>query len=186
MVKLDLITKNNKENDEYYTPKYAICPLLKYIKKGTTIWCPFDIEESNFVKLLKEHGCKVLFTHLSFGQDFFNYFPEEKIDYIISNPPYSLKSEVLKRLFELKIPFAMLVGVVGLFESNKRFSMFKENNFEIMYFDKRIAYFKDFKEQKPSLNPPFSSVYICSNVLPKTYCFEELNTNGGKFFSSQP
>lgn len=40
-------------------------------------------------------------------------------DYIISNPPYSVKGEVLERLFNIGIPFAMLVGVVGLFESQK-------------------------------------------------------------------
>lgn len=63
------------------------------------------------------------------------------------------------------------LGVVGLFESKKRFEMFKNNKFEIMYFNKRIAYFKDFDEQKPSLNPPFSSVYICHNVLPRQIVF---------------
>lgn len=52
--------------------------------------------------------------------------------------------------------------------------MFKNNKFEIMYFNKRIAYFKDYDEQKPSLNPPFSSVYICHNVLPRQIVFEEL------------
>ncbi len=68
----------------------------------------------------------------------------------------------------------MLVGVVGLFESNKRFSLFKDNAFEVMYFDKRIAYFKDYSEQKPSLNPPFSSVFICKDILPKQIIFERI------------
>jgi len=49
----------------------------------------------------------------------------------------------------------MLVGVVGLFESQKRFTMFADNDFETMYFDKRISYFKDYKDVKPKLNPPF-------------------------------
>lgn len=75
----------------------------------------------------------------------------------------------------MKKPFAMLVGVVGLFESKKRFEMFKNNNFEIMYFNKRIAYFKDYKEQKPSLNPPFSSVYICHKILPEKIVFEYID-----------
>lgn len=66
----------------------------------------------------------------------------------------------------------MLVGVVGLFESKKRFEMFKNNDFEIMYFNKRISYFKDYAEQKPSLNPPFSSVYICKGILPQKIVFE--------------
>lgn len=53
--------------------------------------------------------------------------------------------------------------------------MFKKNDFEIMYMNRRVAYFKDYSEQKPSLNPPFSSVYICSGILPKPIIFEEIN-----------
>lgn len=41
-------------------------------------------------------------------------------DYIVSNPPYSIKGDVFTRLFEIGKPFAMLVGVVGLFESKKK------------------------------------------------------------------
>ena len=95
-------------------------------------------------------------------------------DYIISNPPYSLKGDVLQRLFDIGKPFAMLVGIVGLFESQKRFEMFRDNDFEIMYMNRRVAYFKDYAEQKPSLNPPFSSVYVCHGVLPKKIVFEEI------------
>lgn len=96
-------------------------------------------------------------------------------DFIISNPPYSLKAEVFDRLFQIGKPFAMLVGVVGLFESQKRFNMFKTHDFEIMYMNKRISYFKDYAEQKPSLNPPFSSVYVCKDILPKQIVFEEVD-----------
>ena len=81
----------------------------------------------------------------------------------------------MQKLFEIGKPFAMLVGVVGLFESQKKFEMFKNNEFEIMYMNKRIAYIKNYSEQKPSLNPPFSSVYICKDILPKTIVFEEVN-----------
>ena len=88
---------------------------------------------------------------------------------------YSLKAEVFDRLFQIGKPFAMLVGVVGLFESQKRFNMFKTHDFEIMYMNKRISYFKDYAEQKPSLNPPFSSVYVCKDILPKQIVFEEVD-----------
>lgn len=168
-MKLDLITN---KNDEFYTPIYAIEPILKYLKLNSVIWCPFDTEESNFVKVLKNRGHKVIFTHINEGNDFFD--TEVECDYIISNPPYSIKGKVLDRLFKLDIPFAMLVGVVGLFESKNRFDMFKSNDFEIMYFDKRVSYFKDYKEQTPSLNPPFSSVYLCKNILPKQIVFENI------------
>jgi hypothetical protein len=68
----------------------------------------------------------------------------------------------------------MLIGVVGIFESKVRFNLFNSNEFEIMYFDKRVSYFKDYNDPKPSLNPPFSSVYICHNILPKQIIFEEI------------
>lgn len=171
-MKLDKVA--NSGNDEFYTPYYAIEPLLKYIKSNSTIWCPFDTEESLFVKTFEKLGHIVIYTHINEGQDFFKITPP-KCDYIISNPPYSCKGEVLERLFSFNVPFAMLVGVVGLFESQKRFNMFKNNDFEIMYMNKRIAYFKDYNEQKPSLNPPFSSVYVCHNMLPKQIVFEEIN-----------
>lgn len=138
-----------------------------------TIWCPFDTEDSLFVKLFRQRGYTVIATHIVNGQDFFA-MELPKCDYIISNPPYSLKGQVFERLFELGIPFAMLVGVVGLFESQKRFAMFRDHDFEIMYLNKRIAYFKSYEEQKPSLNPPFSSVYVCMGMLPKQIVFEEI------------
>ena len=144
----------NSGNDEFYTPDYAIDPIMKYIPEGSRIWCPFDTAESLFVKR-------------------FSGGPPE-CDYIISNPPYSLKGDVLQRLFDIGKPFAMLVGVVGLFESQKRFEMFRDNDFEIMYMNRRVAYFKDYAEQKPSLNPPFSSVYVCHGILPKQIVFEEI------------
>lgn len=103
--------------------------------------------------------------------------PPPHCDYIVSNPPYSCKGAVLQRLFDIGIPFAMLVGVVGLFESQQRFNMFKNNNFEIMYFNKRISYFKSYSDPRPSLNPPFSSVYVCHSILPKQIVFEEIDKN---------
>ena len=184
-MKLDLITNkaekqgNVNPNDEFYTPNYAIEPILKYLTPKSRIWCPFDTEQSNFVKLLRNENHKVYCTHIQNGEDFFSVAdkmatPKAQLDYIISNPPYSLKYEVFKKLFELEVPFAMLVGVVGIFESQKRFTMFKNNDFEIMYFDKRISYFKSYDDQKPSLNPPFSSVFLCSNVLENVIVFENV------------
>ncbi len=161
-------------NDEFYTPRYAIRPILKFICKNSIIWCPFDTEDSLFKELLEAEGHIVITSHIKEGGDFFKIEPTH-YDYIISNPPYSIKKEVFKRLFELKKPFAMLVGVVGLFESQERFEMFKDNDFEIMYMNRRVSYFKDYADEKPALNPPFSSVYLCSGILPKQIVFEEID-----------
>lgn len=171
-MKMDIVAGSG--NDEFYTPPHAVEPISKYIKPNSTIWCPFDTEDSHFVKYFRASGHRVIATHIFGGVDFFDCDVPE-CDYIISNPPYSLKTEVFDRLFKIGKPFAMLVGVVGLFESQKRFDMFRNNNFEIMYLNKRVSYFKSYEEQKPSLNPPFSSVYLCSQMLPKQIMFEQLN-----------
>lgn len=42
----------SKRNDEYYTPAYAVKALLPYIKEKSTIWCPFDKQWSEFVRIL--------------------------------------------------------------------------------------------------------------------------------------
>jgi hypothetical protein len=177
-MKLDLIT-NKKEilglelnpNDEFYTPIYAIEPLLEYIKPNSKIWCPFDTELSNFKKIFETKGHTVICSHIWEGDDFFS-MTVPNCDYIISNPPYSLKFEVFEKLFDIGKPFAMLVGVVGIFESQKRFNLFRENTFEILYFNKRISYFQDYNNQKPNLNPPFSSVYITKDMLPSKIEFK--------------
>lgn len=170
-MKLDKIA--NSGNDEFYTPKYAINPLVKYLDPSKSIWCPFDTDQSLIYKTLSNSGYSVIQTHISTGSDFFTTDPLG--DVIVSNPPYSIKGKVFSRLFELGKPFAMLVGVVGLFESKERFELFKANEFEIMWLSKRIAYFKSYDEQKPSLNPPFSSVWITHKILPSQNVFEYVN-----------
>jgi hypothetical protein len=163
------------KNDEYYTPAYAIQPVKKYLKPNSKIWCPFDTERSLFVSELRKEGHTVIATHIDNGEDFFKL--KVDCDYIVSNPPYTLKLEVLQRLFELNIPFAMLVGVVGLFDSKDKAELFKDKHFEVMYLSPRVAYFKDYDNPIPISGIPYQSVYLCSGMLPKQIVFEAVNKN---------
>ena len=71
-VKMDKVA--NSKNDEFYTPAYAVNPILKYLKNDNfkSIWCPFDTKESFFVKSLSLEGFRVLHTHIKDGNDFFS------------------------------------------------------------------------------------------------------------------
>ena len=158
--------------DEWYTPKEAIYPILKYIKPNSTIWCPFDLDISNFVKVFKENGYDVINTHIDKGEDFFK-INVPKCDYIISNPPYSLRNKVLTRLFEIRKPFAMLMNANGLFDNKLRWSLFKNNNFTLIYLDKRVNYMREYGKIEKSA-PPFQSAYICSGISDKQIIFEEI------------
>ncbi len=62
-----LTAKTNKASDEVYTPAYAVKPLLPYLKSNSTIWCPFDMEYSEYVKIFKQAGYKVIFSHIDLG-----------------------------------------------------------------------------------------------------------------------
>ncbi len=100
--------RNNPRGDEQYTPQYAVLPILKYLPKKKIIWCPFDTAHSEFVIALKEAGFKVIHSHIGTGQDFFEYEPTEW-DIIVSNPPFSIKKQILERCLSFNKPFALLL-----------------------------------------------------------------------------
>lgn len=162
------------KNDEYFTPSYAVYPIIKKIKSNSTIWCPFDKADSEYVKIFKKEGFKVIYGHIDDGKDFFlEEVPE--CDYIISNPPYSLKNEIFKRLYDIGKPFAMLINFQGIFDHKDRFTMFKNNKVELLYLSPRVNYIKpgDYK----ATGVPFQSGYLCSNILDNQLEFEFLDKN---------
>lgn len=167
--------KFNK-NDEYYTPTYAVYPIINKLKPNSTIWCPFDTKDSNFVKVFQKFGFNVIYTHIKNGEDFFTQ-PIPQCDYIISNPPYSLKGEVFKKLYEIGIPFAMLINFQGIFDHKERFELFKSHRTEMLWLSPRVNYIKE-NNSSPS-GVPFQSGYLCSGILDSQLEFEYLNKNIG-------
>ena len=154
-------------NDECYTPKYGVVPILKYIPKDTVVWCPFDTEESEFVKEITKTN-KVIFSHISKGQDFYNYEPNEKWDIIISNPPFTAKRKIFERALSFNKPFALIMSNTWLNDSAPK-QLFLEKELQLLMFDKRIKYNDDNKIT-------FSSSYYCYNFLPKQIVMEILKT----------
>ena len=171
-----LTAKTNKESDEQYTPAYAVKPLLKYLdmycnKSNYTIWCPFDTEDSEYVKIFRAEGYDVIATHIDAGQNFFTYEPKEHYDFIISNPPFSLKDQVLKRLHELGKPFAILLPLPAL-QGQARFPYLQDC--QALIFDKRINFYKDSAKTIMEKSVAFASIYVCKDFLPRDLIFEEL------------
>ena len=164
--------KVKAKTDEWFTPIEAVIPILEYLEEGKIIWCPFDTKESNFVKILEEKGFSVIATHLESGRDFFKFEPPH-YDLIISNPPYSLRNDILTRLFKIGKPFAMLMNTNGLFDSKIRWDLFKNNNFTLIYLKGRVNYMKEHGVVEKS-SPPFQSAYICSGFSEEKIIFNEL------------
>ena len=175
-----LTAPTDKASDEVYTPAYAVRPILKYVEMlacPATVWCPFDTEESEYVKLLRAAGHTVIASHIDDNKNFFYYEPEEHYDCIVSNPPFSIKDDVLQRLSELNKPYAMLLPVPVL-QGQKRFEFMKDC--QVLTFDKRINYYTDASRTAVQKGVSFGSLYLCKNFLPRDLIFEVLDTEEKK------
>ena len=109
-------------NDDYRTPKYLVSCLepviLDFMKnqkinRQLVVYCPFDTEESEYVRYFKEADAKVIFGDIKTGQDFFRT-EIPKCDLIVSNPPFSLKKDIFRRIFHAGIPFALLMNLQAM------------------------------------------------------------------------
>lgn len=158
------------EKDEYYTPPILVAPILQHIKPSSTIWCPFDTKESEFVHAFKEAGHSVTATHIWNGEDFFTTkIPE--CDYIISNPPFTQKLEVLKRLYEIDKPFAMILGLPILnYQSIGEFFLDKE--LQLLIVDKKVSF--------DGGTASFNNSFFCYKMLPRDLVFAHLENNNSK------
>ncbi len=128
--------------------------------------------QSEYVKVLQKNGFKVIHSHIDEDKNFFFYEPEEEYDIIISNPPFSQKDNVLKRLYELDKPYAMLLPIPSL-QGQARFPWMKDG-LQYLGFDKRINYYTNQDLTQVQKGVSFGSCYLCKKFLPKDLILEEL------------
>ena len=162
-----------ENSNEMYTPSHAVQPILKYIPEGSTIWAPFDTEDSHFVKMIRAAGHRVVHSHIDDGQDFFDYEPDEPWDLLISNPPYKGKRLFFERALSLNKPFAFLMTLACFNDKYPAWS-FKEaeKTMQLLKFDKRIKF--ENPDGRPNNKITFQSGYMCSDFLPNDMILEEL------------
>ena len=157
-------------NDECYTPDYAVEPILKYIPKDAIVWCPFDTDKSEFVKQVSKQN-EVVYSHISTGQDFFNYEPDDW-NIMLSNPPFTNKRKYFERALSFGKPFALIMTNTCLNDSAPK-QLFKDKDLQLLMFDKRMKF--NSPDGRSNDKITFSSSYYCWNFLPKQIIMEELN-----------
>lgn len=157
------------EKDEYYTPEILASVIVPYIPVGKTVWCPFDTEDSEFVHAFSKNH-KVIYSHIWTGQDFFKYEPEE-YDYIVSNPPFSRKLEVLERLYSLNKPFAMVLPLPML-NYQEVGNFFLNRNLQLLIVDKKVSF--------DGNTASFNNSYFCRDILPRDLVFAHLSHNNSR------
>lgn len=167
------------KNDECYTHRYAVEPLLEFMEpfRDKIIWCPFDTEESEFVKVFVEEGFNVVFSHIDYGQDFFQYEPKEW-DLLISNSQYTGKGHIMKRVLSFNKPFALIYPLAWL-DDKAPCELFKEIGLQLLIPTERMK----FKNQPQSGKINFKGVYYCKDFLPRDLMFVDFkDRNQLKFF----
>ena len=129
----------NFYSDEWYTDQQTVelCISLLNPKPRSVVLCPYDSEKSLFVKELKERGFVVLYGMQNFLEQQYH------ADYIMTNPPFSIKDQVIERVFHYKVPSLLLLPIDSL-GGVKRHNMYKEHGYPSVYIpSKRIKYYND-------------------------------------------
>lgn len=109
-------TAGRKAGDFYQTPPEATIALLDFLKipKGVTIWeCACGSGEMS--KTIEAGGYHVISSDIEdrgfgiHGIDFITHQQERPFDWIITNPPFVLAEQFIKRAWEYGKPFAFLL-----------------------------------------------------------------------------
>jgi hypothetical protein len=164
----------NGRSDEFGTPKEAINPLLPYIKKNWRIWeCAWG--KGSLAKHFREEGFDVCGSE---SQDFLNIpMPLEDFNCIITNPPYSMKEDFLKKCYEYGKPFALLMPLTAL-EGKKRGELFKKHGIQLIIPNKRFNFETPSGKGSGSW---FATAWFCFGLnLPKDLMFVETQNSEAK------
>jgi hypothetical protein len=132
--KNNIIGKRNTDtkNDKWGTPNWVWDELKPHIPKDKIIWEPFYLNGKSG-EYLRELGFDVIHE----DEDFFE---NNKGDIIISNPPFSIKKLILKRLKELDKPFILLLPIETLTTKYFKNIFIDDTNFTMFFISKRIGF----------------------------------------------
>jgi len=132
-------TKTFLKHDDYMTPKSAWENIQHLIPKEKVIWESF-YGDGESGKHLNSLGFDVIHEPIDFFDD--ETLPE--YDILISNPPFSLCKDIIKRLKTLDKPFILILPSPKINTSYFRetFKDEKENPLQIIIPRKRIQFIK--------------------------------------------
>ena len=125
--------------DEWYTDQDIVDKCLEILDapQGSTVLCPFDGDESKFVQTLKAQGFTVIYGIT----DFIDSEQDYECDYIVTNPPFSLKDQVIERVFKYG-KRTVLVLPLDTMGGKARRKLFKEYEFPQIYVpEARVSYY---------------------------------------------
>ena len=153
-----MTNSNDKKDDDYMTPKSVWESIQQYIPADKVIWEAF-YGDGKSGEYLRELGFEVIHEKVDF-------FKNDLGDIVVSNPPFSKKMEVLRRLKELNKPFMLVLpaSALGTKTLQKLFP-----DIQIIIPDGRISFIKNGNQ---SNSVWFASFIYCWGMnLPRDLLF---------------
>lgn len=166
---LNGITKN-VYSDEWYTSQETVDIAIQLLdpEPHSLILCPFDSAKSLFVKTLEAMEHTVIY-----GIDDFVEGQFRLCDYIITNPPFSIKDKVIRKVFEYGLKTVLILPIDAL-GGVARHSMYKEYGYPDVYVpSRRIGYYDESGALRKGVS--FHSVIMTFNNGTSELQWEGLN-----------
>jgi len=143
------------KHDDYMTPQYAWENIKYLIPKNKIIWEAFygDGKSGNY---LKELGFEVI-------HDPIDFFENNCGDIIVSNPPFSLCKQILKRLLIIDKPFILILPSSKI--NTSYFREWRDKKIQIIIPRKRIQFTKIIDGKLSTENRcNFDCFYYCYKI----------------------
>tara|TARA_R100000541_G_scaffold47517_1_gene54521 strand:- start:45 stop:539 length:495 start_codon:yes stop_codon:yes gene_type:complete len=143
--------RNYKGNDDFYTQNSTWDLINKFIPKDKVIYEGFygDGKSGNY---LKELGCKQV-IHKNI--DFFENVDLIDYDILISNIPFSIKKDILQKLYEVNKPFIIIMPYEVIFY--KYFDKYKTKDTQLIIPKQRQHFLQNDKIKKFN----YDCVFFC-------------------------
>lgn len=151
-------TKTFTDHNDYMTPKSAWENIQHFIPKDKIIWEAFygDGKSGDY---LKELGFNVIHEEVDF-------FDNDLGDIIVSNPPFSLCKDILKRIKELNKSFILILPSSKINTSYMREHFKGDKKLQIIIPRKRIHFTKQINGEVPD------GYKSCCNFDCFYYCYK--------------
>ena len=143
-------------SDEYYTPERSWDMIKQYLPdEPVVVYEPFYGKGHTYT-YFKDEGYFML------GEDGLNFFSKDadtmlrNCDCVITNPPFSIKYDIMKRLLEFDVPFILMLPV-GILTTKIFRRSIGDADVSVIIPDTRLKYFRNNK----LVSPNFDSCYLC-------------------------
>lgn len=154
----DLTVLGNAYSDEWYTDRETVEKCFRLLGFAPhKPMCPFDTDRSAFVQFAKENGMDV-----QYGMRDFLWMIHYECDAIVTNPPFSMKDDVIERCYEYGVP-SVLVMPLDVLGGIRRHELFRHYGEPGVYIPaRRIAFTDTEGNLRPAAN--FLSVLLLLNI----------------------